>query len=587
MPDSPSSPGPASRSDPASRSESWHKIVWAVLIVATLYICYFSHLGAIGLVGPDEPRYAWVARDMAESNDWVTPRLYGHPWFEKPVLYYWSAALCFKLFGVSEATARLPSALSALLATLALTWLALRFAGRTTARWLLVLLPSCIGMIGFSHAAAPDMLFSATLTIAMVCAAAALRLVPLRIPGGDAGSPEQNSSRMASGAADITTDSGGALIGVHANNKLCPALLLFGFFLGAAVLAKGPAAIILAGSAILLWSILTKRWRDAFRLFHPIAIAAFLITSLPWYILCAHRNPDFLRVFILDHNFRRYLTPQFQHIQPFWYYIPITFLALLPWTFWLAWFLRREARTYAIPSQRVQMFFITCWGAIPVLFFSLSKSKLPGYILPAVPPLVCIISLAVARGLNSSGRSPQYTLTSTGLLYMISGASLAAAVFTSQSSNIIHTAVAAGPTPIYLLVFSLMLGGLAIIVATWWRAIAGMPTALVVTLLMLLPGYNLIGRLDPQLSARTCAAQLDPVRAKNTYSFKLQRGWQYQLNFYLDREIPEWSPDILGHALVVTNEKSLSALKQIAEIKNVVWNRSSQAEIVEVTPLPR
>src|ERR1700676_549169 len=168
---------PASPSN-AMPSSSLARIAWAVLICATLYVCYFSHLGAIGFVGPDEPRYAWIARDMAETGDWVTPRLYGHPWFEKPPLYYWGAAICFKLFAVGEPAARLPSAISALLATLAMAWLAWRLYGADTARWLLLLLPTTVGMIGFSHAAATDMPFSAMLTIAMVCAAAVVRLVP-------------------------------------------------------------------------------------------------------------------------------------------------------------------------------------------------------------------------------------------------------------------------------------------------------------------------------------------------------------------------------------------------------------------------
>ena len=90
------------------RDLSLSEVSWAVLILLTLYVCYFSHLGAFGLIGPDEPRYAWIARDMAESGDWVTPQLYGKPWFEKPVLYYWAAAVCFKLFGENEASARLP-----------------------------------------------------------------------------------------------------------------------------------------------------------------------------------------------------------------------------------------------------------------------------------------------------------------------------------------------------------------------------------------------------------------------------------------------------------------------------------------------
>src|ERR1700676_1421916 len=159
------------------RDASLRKIAWAGLILATLYVCYFSHLGAFGFIGPDEPRYAWIARDMAETGDWVTPRLYGKPWFEKPVFYYWSAALSFKLFGVNEASARLPSAVSALVATLALAWLAMRLGGWQMARWVLLLLPSTVGMIGFSHAASTDMPFSAMLSIAMVCAVVALEVV--------------------------------------------------------------------------------------------------------------------------------------------------------------------------------------------------------------------------------------------------------------------------------------------------------------------------------------------------------------------------------------------------------------------------
>ena len=153
------------------------RLLWIILILSTLYLCYFQNLGALGLVGPDEPRYAWIARDMQETGDYITPRLYGKPWFEKPPLYYWSAALSFKLFGVSETSARLPSAICALLATLALAWLALRLYGAETARWLLLLLPATVGMIGFSHAAATDMPFAAMLTIAMVFVAGILGIV--------------------------------------------------------------------------------------------------------------------------------------------------------------------------------------------------------------------------------------------------------------------------------------------------------------------------------------------------------------------------------------------------------------------------
>ena len=292
------------------------RILWIVLILSTLYLCYFHNLGALGLVGPDEPRYAWIARDMQETGDWITPRLYGMPWFEKPPLYYWGAALSFKFFGVSETTARLPSAISALLATLALAWLSLRLYGAEAARWLLLLLPTTVGMIGFSHAAATDMPFAAMLTIAMVFAAQLLSLVPPSTQQSEGAAASKGSFRSLTSFTSSTSFTS----------------FLFGFFLGLATLAKGPAAIILSGGAVLLWAVFTKRWRDAFRCFHPVAIATFCLTALPWYILCARRNPDFFRVFIIEHNFNRFLTPQFQHIQPFWFYVPILLIAFLPWT---------------------------------------------------------------------------------------------------------------------------------------------------------------------------------------------------------------------------------------------------------------
>src|SRR5262249_5340484 len=149
-------------------------------------------------------------------------------------------------------------------------------------------------------AAATDMPFSAMLTIAMVCGAVTFGFTR------------------------------------NENTPILPrtpwlALLFFGLFLGLAVLAKGPAAIILIGGGVFFWALFTKRWRDAFRLLHPIAIVSFCATALPWYILCAQRNPDFFRVFIIEHNFKRYLTPEFQHIQPFWYYVPVLLAMFFPW----------------------------------------------------------------------------------------------------------------------------------------------------------------------------------------------------------------------------------------------------------------
>src|SRR5258707_3349453 len=326
---------------------------------------------------------------MAETGDGVTPRLYGKPWFEKPPLYYWGGAICFKLFGVSEAAARLPSAISALLATLAMAWRAWRIYGAETARWLLLLLPTTVGMIGFSHAAATDMPFSAMLTIAMVCVAVLLRL-PLECGGLPPLSSNEAAATKSAGTPATAPNSSSLASSTFLTS------LLFGFFLGLAVLAKGPAAIILCGGAAFFWALFTKRWRDALRLLHPAAIAALCLTALPWYFLCARRNPDFFRIFIIEHNFKRYLTPEFQHIQPFWFYGPIILLAIFPWSF-LAMLGFVDLLRRNLPAKGSTSWFLLSWSAFTVFFFTTSQSKLPGYVLPAVPPLALLTTELWAR----------------------------------------------------------------------------------------------------------------------------------------------------------------------------------------------
>ena len=355
----------------------------ALAIAICVFICLFGHLGAIGLVGPDEPRYTWIARAMAQTGDWVTPKLYGQPWFEKPVLYYWAAAIGFLLHLPAEWSARLPSAFAALAAALTIGWLGWKHYGETEglARSPALLAPlifsTSVGAIGFARAAAPDMLFSALLALAMASVACIFyRADALR------------------GATDpelvIDSPRGDSL-----------PLILFGAFLGLAVLAKGPAAVVLAGGAVALWAAATRRWRVAFKLLHPLAIGAFCIIALPWYILCARRNPDFLRVFLLQHNFERYLTPLFQHRQPFWYFGPIVLLALLPWTA-LLWPVAQEGlRLWRDKSWKNSPgFFFACWAIFPVLFFSLSQSKLPGYVLPSIPPLALLCAVGASRALG-------------------------------------------------------------------------------------------------------------------------------------------------------------------------------------------
>ncbi len=450
---------------------------------------------------------------MAETGDWITPRLYGQPWFEKPVLYYWEAAISFKMFGVSEAAARLPSALSALLGTLALAWLAWRIYGRDTARWLLILLPSTVGMIGFSHAAATDMPFAGMITVAMVCAAVCLRLV------------QDDKTPILPRTPWL------GLIG-------------FGLFLGLAVLAKGPAAVILCGGAVFFWAVFTKRWRDAFRLLHPAAILAFCVTALPWYVLCARRNPDFFRVFIIEHNFKRYLTPEFQHIQPFWYYVPVLLVAFLPWIGLFLWsgvvgtaqiFRRRTVSDVAL--------LLICWSAFCVLFFSTSHSKLPGYILPAFPPIGLLLARSVVLLRVGREHSFRYGHFAVGGIFL---SALATALIFSRGHDS-PTARAASLLGLVFVLFAtvnLILGTFEGGVAEErLKGLAGWSVVPILLLVLLVFSQRLVHdffRFDP--SGKTIALEVQKTQVPATQLFvaNMNRSLLYGLSFYLHGEVKNW-----------------------------------------------
>jgi len=538
------------------------RIGWVVLICATLYVCYFSHLGAIGFVGPDEPRYAWIARDMAETGDWVTPRLYGKPWFEKPPLYYWGAAICFKLFGVSEAAARLPSAISALLATLAMAWLAWRAYGAEAARWLLLLLPTTVGMIGFSHAAATDMPFSAILTIAMACAAVVLGLVP-----------NKSCGQGAQHAAPLRNEN-------NTTRRQWLAMILFGFFLGLAVLAKGPAAVILCGGAVFFWALFTKRWRDALRLLHPTAIAAFCLTALPWYILCAHRNPDFFRIFIIEHNFKRYLTPEFQHIQPFWFYLPVLFVALYPWvgmtiSAFTSVFRRKIGTQLDNPAT-----YILCWALFTIIFFSLSKSKLPGYVLPAIPALVLLTALAVARALRADKAPFRPGLVVAALTPV---AALAVIGLLEYFQPLMKTADFYAYARECLFVSCLALAAI-LVLSIRKKYSLGILAGLVAWLYLLILTYSVpLPSMDSWFSPRPIAFTVlsDRQMATEVRTFRLQRAWQFGLNFYLRRELHEWNPaEPAGY--VLTSPTGIQELKKSRISYRVLDDTSLSAILIRV-----
>ncbi len=491
---------------------------------------------------------------MAETGDWVTPRLYGQPWFEKPILYYWAAALGFRLHLSAEWAARLPSAISALAAAFAIGWLGWKHYGNDTRieRSPAVLAPllfsSSVAAIGFARAGTPDMLFAASLTLAMASAADVLR----------------GAHALRAAATPVEA---------HRTDSL--GLFLFGGFLGLAVLAKGPAAIVLAGGALMLWASATRQWRAALRLAHPLAVVAFCIVAFPWYIACALRNPDFLRIFIFQHNFERYLTPLFQHRQPFWFFGPIVLLALLPWTV-LLWPAAREGlrlwreRSWANSPG----FFLACWAVVPVLFFSFSQSKLPGYILPAIPPLMLLCSLGIARAIEGSRAAVKPIAAALGLTWL--GLAIAAlgwahrVPWANYRSDFTPRLVSDVGYAVLLLA---ALVALLVIAAGFYRRPSYVIAfcALSVAASVEVASWSVLPILDRFESARPHAQFMqNDQRQDRIFTYHLRRGWDYGLAFYFHRELPEWSPSDPDAALVLTTPAGLGEIQKLGRFQGTL-----------------
>ncbi len=481
-------------------------------------------MGALGLVGPDEPRYGAIARAMADTHDWVTPRLWGSPWFEKPVLYYWMAGMAMRLFGVSEFAARLPSALAALLAVVAVAWTALRSYGIAAAWFSLLMLPTSVAMIAFSRAASPDMLFTGLLTATMAVAVEMLQ------------KPRSGPTLR----------------------------IAFGFFLGAAVLAKGPAAVILAGGATLLWAALSRQWLAPFRFLHPLIVAAFCLTALPWYVLCAMRNADFLRVFIWQHNFQRYLTPIFEHRQPFWFFGVIFVAAIVPYLPLLISTLSDGlTSTKPVESRNSPAMFIGCWALFTLLFFSASQSKLPGYILPAIPPAVLLLCASTAKCVQKKSAALLPILVCVGLIFPAGmGIGLALWNHASNIGTMLHAEIARGLQ--IALAAAIVFGGL--IVAYSLRRkfaealfVAAFATAFLLLLSnrLILPGTDTIASTRP---AAIWAIQGHSIRADELAVYRLPRAYEYGLDYYFGETLREWTPENSSARFLFCSREALNSV---------------------------
>src|SRR5271167_1556383 len=331
-----------------------------IALIAFCGFLFFAGLQVIGLLGADEPRYAQVAREMLQRHDWVTPTLWGQPWLEKPPLLYWGMMLAYKATGgVSDVAARLPSALLATLMVFFIYVWARRFRRGMQLDAALITTASVI-VIGFGRGASTDMPLTATFTIAML-----------------------------------------SWYGWYESQNRAW-LLAFYAFAGLGTLAKGPVAIFLAALIVVAFAVLRRDWRLVLRTLWLPGIVLYLVVTLPWFIAVQRANPEFFRVFFLQQNLARYTTDLYRHHQPFWYFMPVALLALVPWIVFVIVAVIDAIRDWRFSTQQPPgaedlRLFLTLWLLLPILFFSLSQSKLPGYILPAIPAGTILLADFIRR----------------------------------------------------------------------------------------------------------------------------------------------------------------------------------------------
>jgi 4-amino-4-deoxy-L-arabinose transferase-like glycosyltransferase len=451
---------------------------WLVAVFTVVAAAFFlDGLGTAGLLGPDEPRYVAIGREMARSGDWLTPRLWGEPWFEKPPLLYWMTAAGFRLGLPDPLAARVPVALLSVL-FLVLQWAVLRrLAGERLAWAATLILATTAGWAAYSFVAVTD------LPLAVFFQTAVL-LAWLWLETGD--------RRALYGAAAA---------------------------LGVATLAKGLVPLVLI--APVLW-LARRRWRE-----WPGPAALAFAVAAPWFaaMLWMHGRA-FFDEFFLRHHLSRFASDELQHVQPAWFYVPVLLAGLLPWTpvpllaGWRAW---REERL-KIPL------WVLLFG---FLFFSISRNKLPGYLLPLLPSF-CILCGAALERAAAAGRA---------LFWTVMLASLAPAAAEMLPEALLYGVRRAEPGGLRWEPVAALLPAALLV---WRLEFRGRRmTAAAMTAALACAAFWYVRRasapaLDELVSARGLWRRIEPQKDR-TCILRLHRAMRYGLAYYAGAPLPDCS----------------------------------------------
>jgi 4-amino-4-deoxy-L-arabinose transferase-like glycosyltransferase len=471
-------------------------------------LLFLGGLGAYPLLEPDEGRYGEIPREMLARHDFVTPRLDGVLYFEKPPLYYWLNAAALSVLEDPETACRLASALFGL-AGVGLAWRLGRSMGGATGGNRVALLSALVlGSSPLWVALARANIIDMTLTFFLTATLTCFWLAQER----EKGEPGER-------------------------------LFWYGMFVAAALatLAKGLIGFVIPGAVIFFYLLFTRRWRLLARVPWVTGVALFLLVAVPWHVLAARRNPDFAWFYFVHEHFLRYATPEAKRQKPFWFFIAILLAGMLPWSGLLpAALLRFRRRFRGGDGGRLRdqphLVFLACWAGFVFLFFSASHSKLVPYILPAVPPLAVLIALALAAVRESGDERLRRWLRAGGLAGALVLAALAAAFLWASFGQVPLFASVFTPS---LFVFALPALAVSLVAAGWWwRQGAGRFRNVVALAAASALIVGCLCALGPRVSERLSAARLAGVLAgriapgDEVYAY---RCYPQTLPFYLGR----------------------------------------------------
>ena len=337
------------------RGSPWFRRILPIAVLLLVAGAWFGSLELRGLFVPDEGRYAEIPRGMLASGDWITPRLNGLKYFEKPPLQYWLTAFSFFLFGEDEWTARLPAAMAGFFAMLMVGYTGYRLWDARTGALAAFFLVGSWAYFLAGQFLTLDMTLTACLTFALCSFLLAQK--------------------------EISAS--------HRNAWMIAAWLSAAL----AVLSKGLVGIVLPAITLLAYIALRRETGLLRRLNPVIGGALFLLISLPWFVAVQLRNPEFFHFFFIHEHIERYAQAGHNRPGSWWYYIPIMIVGLLPWTPALVkecidWQKEQRQRAGGFSPE----LFCVLWAGVIVLFFSAAQSKLPAYILPALPAIALVLA---------------------------------------------------------------------------------------------------------------------------------------------------------------------------------------------------